>query len=160
MGNGGGLGYGSPMGMTPGENVGGTTTTGLYGEIGLANASGVMQSSAAKKLAQMQAKNIFEWLKHNKGSSHVWFFMVGFVMIITFFFQIWIDYAYGEIWRAILMELLTLVGVLICVMEADTPFIRSNIQSRLYKYYQFLSQIQGRTLFYAFVSFCAFGHVE
>jgi len=55
------------------------------------------------------------------------------------------------------MELLALNGALICAMEADTQFIRANIQSRLYAYYQFLAGIKGRTVYYAFISFLSFG---
>lgn len=157
---GGGLGYGGPMNMnmTPGMQTGGTTS-GLYGEIGLAAAASAMNGNAARKLAEMESKNLLEWLRNNKGSSHVWFFLTGMFMLFTFFLQIWIDFAFGDMWRAILMELLTLVSVLVCVMEADTPFIRTNVQSRLYKYYQFLSKIEGRTIFYVFICFCAFGQV-
>jgi len=85
------------------------------------------------------------------------FFFVGVIIIVAFSIQIWIDYSYGQIWRAILMELLALNGALICVMEADTQFIRANIQSRLYAYYQFLAGIKGRTVYYAFIAFLSFG---
>ena len=158
---GGGLGYGNGMNVsgTPGMMTTGGTTSGLYGEMTLAAAANSLHGNAAKKLAQMESKNILEWVRNNLGSSHVWFFLTGLFMMFAFFLQIWIDFAYGDMWRAILMELLTLTSVLVCVMEADTPFIRANVQSRLYNYYQFLSKIEGRTIFYGFICFCAFGQV-
>jgi len=104
-----------------------------------------------------QGKNLKSWLFSNLGSQHVWFFMFGFVLFWIFFIQTWVDYAYGEMWRAMLMELLCLASILMMLMEADTEFIRMQLQERLYNYYQFLGTIEGRTAFYTILCFLAFG---
>ena len=112
------------------------------------------------RIATVQGKNLRQWLFSNLGSQHVWFFISGFFLFWIFFIQTWVDYAFGEMWRALLMELLCLASVLICMMEADTQFIRMQIQERLYNYYQFLSTIEGRTWFYTFLCFLAFGKLS
>jgi len=43
------------------------------------------------------------------------------------------------------------------LLEADTSFIRNNIQSKVYGYYQFLRHVRGRTVFYCIIVFLAFG---
>jgi len=113
--------------------------------------------SVTDLVVSTQSKSLRVWLFKNCGSQHVWFFIAGFFLFWTFFIQTWVDYAFGEMWRALLMELLCLASILICMMEADTQFIRMQIQERLYNYYQFLSTVEGRTWFYTFLCFLAFG---
>jgi len=58
------------------------------------------------------------------------------------------------------MQGLFLLGILISLLEADTQFIRSNIQSRIFGYYQFLSGLRGRNIFYAIIAFMSFSRLE
>eukprot|EP01084_Bolivina_argentea_P136318 240079_1 len=109
------------------------------------------------RMPRAQTKNLTQWICSNLLSQHVWFFIAGFCLFWIFFVQTWVDYAYGDIWRALLMELLCLASILIMMMESDTEFIRLRIQERLYNYYQFLAHVEGRTWFYLFLCFCAFG---
>eukprot|EP01084_Bolivina_argentea_P110524 197320_1 len=115
------------------------------------------QYTMRARVASLQGKNLREWLFSNLNSQHVWFFISGFFLFWIFFIQTWVDYAFGEMWRALLMELLCLASLLMMMMEADTEFIRMTIQERLYNYYQFLSTVEGRTYFYTFLCFLAFG---
>ena len=114
-----------------------------YGHDGDATVDVQRFNSNRSKVVSVQSKNLRQWLFHNLSSQHVWFFIAAFFLFWIFFFQIWVDFAYGKMWRAVLMELLCLAAVLMMMMEADTEFIRLQIQERLYNYYQFLSTIEG-----------------
>ena len=153
---------GGGIGTTGTASFGGTTSFGeryrTASNVGTLNVEmQSMYNDIRSRVVSTQSKNLREWLFSNLTSQHVWFFISGFVLFWIFFIQTWVDYAYGAMWRALLMELLCLASLLICMMEADTQFIRMQIQERLYNYYQFLSTIKGRTYFYTFLCFCAFG---
>ena len=115
------------------------------------------QNKLRARVMSMQAIDLKQWIFNNLSSQHVWFFIAGFTLFWIFFIQTWVDYAYGQMWRAVLMELLCLSSILICTMEAETEFIKMQIHERLYNYYQFLATVEGRTWFYAFLCFLAVG---
>ena len=149
---------------TTGHMPTGSTGGGYFGERFRTTSTGnrsvipqTLYNDMRSRVVSTQGKNLRQWLCSNLTSQHVWFFISGFFLFWIFFIQTWVDYAFGEMWRALLMELLCLASVLICMMEADTQFIRMQIQERLYNYYQFLSTIEGRTWFYTFLCFLAVG---
>eukprot|EP01084_Bolivina_argentea_P121592 215479_1 len=96
------------------------------------------------------------WIRTNYYSQHVWFFIAGTLLFCLYFIQIWVNFALGEVWTAVLMELLCVTSVIICIVEIKIDSIRFGFQKPLYNSYQFLNTVEGRTLFYAFISFLSF----
>ena len=137
------LGGTGPMGHTATGTAFGERYRRSYGHDGDATVDIQRFNSNRSKVVSVQSRNLREWLFHSLSSQHVWFFIAAFFLFWIFFFQIWVDFAYGKMWRAVLMEFLCLAAVLMMMMEADTEFIRLQIQERLYNYYQFLSTIEG-----------------